>query len=151
MCTLICEGFGVFFNSVELTFISWWRRFFLTGKILINTHISWDPFLVEIPLIRISHGIQDISLYRCSWALSKAALDPSTYSPRWSIASSKGFPLGFMETTIEYRGVVSFLVSSLRIFICLREVDGSKGTVSFLVSCCEQEHPYHDLITFTLS
>ena len=62
MCTLICEGFGGFYSSVELTFVSWWRRSFLIGNIPINTRILWDLFLVEIPLIRVSCGIQDISL-----------------------------------------------------------------------------------------
>ena len=47
---------------MELTFVSWWRRFFLVGKILINTCILRDPFLVEIPLIRVNRVIQDISI-----------------------------------------------------------------------------------------
>jgi len=32
---------------VELTFVSWQRRFFLVGKILVNTRILQDPFLVD--------------------------------------------------------------------------------------------------------
>jgi len=35
MHTLICEGFGGFYSSVELIFISWRRRYFLVEKILI--------------------------------------------------------------------------------------------------------------------
>ena len=41
MCTLVCEGFG----------------FFIIGRVdIINTPILWDPFLVGIPSIRVSHG-----------------------------------------------------------------------------------------------
>ena len=34
-------------------------------------------FLVEIPLIRVSHGTQDVSLYAHTWRPNKAMLDPS--------------------------------------------------------------------------
>ena len=77
MHTFVCEGSGTFYSSIELTFISWQRRSFLFGKILINTHILWDLFLIEIPVFRVNRGMQDISLYRPSWRPSKATLDPS--------------------------------------------------------------------------
>ena len=77
MCTLVSEGFGAFIVSIELTFVSWWRRSFLVGKILINTRILRDPFLIGIPVIKVNHGVQDISLHRHSWRPSKAMLDPS--------------------------------------------------------------------------
>ena len=69
-------GGGVY-NSVELTFVSWQRGSFLVGKILINTCILRDHFIIGIPLIRINCGVQDISLYKHLWRLSKATLDPS--------------------------------------------------------------------------
>ena len=47
------RGGGVY-SSVELTFVSWWRRSFLVGNIFINLHILWDSFLVKIPLIRFN-------------------------------------------------------------------------------------------------
>ena len=31
-------------------------------KILINTRVLWDPFLVGIPLIMVGRRIQDISI-----------------------------------------------------------------------------------------
>ena len=78
-----------FYSSVELTFVSWRRRSFLVGKILINTCILRDPFLVEIPLIRVNHVMQGISLHRYSWRQKQATLDPSVFSPRQSLASSE--------------------------------------------------------------
>ena len=76
-----------FYSSVELTFVSWRRRSFLVGKILFNTHILRDPFLVEIPLIRINRTMQGISLHRYSWRPRQATLDSSAFSPRRSLAS----------------------------------------------------------------
>ena len=55
-----------FYSSVELTFVSWWRMYFLVEKILINDRISRDSFLVEISLI----SVQDISMYGHSWRSS---------------------------------------------------------------------------------
>ena len=50
------------------------------GKILINARILWDSFLVEILLIRVISGAQDVSIYTHSWSPSKAMLDPSRAS-----------------------------------------------------------------------
>ena len=60
--TLICEGFRVFYSSVELTLISWWRGYFLVEKILINTRNLRDPFLIGIPSIVVGCRVQDISI-----------------------------------------------------------------------------------------
>ena len=57
MSTLVCEDFGVFYSSVELTFVFWRGRPFLVGKILINTRILWDLFLMGTLLIRVKHGL----------------------------------------------------------------------------------------------
>ena len=57
MSTLICEGFEVFYSSTELTFVFWRGRPFLVGKILINTRILWDLFLMGTLLIRVKHGV----------------------------------------------------------------------------------------------
>ena len=57
MSTLVCEGFGVFYSSVELTFVFWQGRPFFVGKILINTRILWDLFLMGTLLIRVKHGV----------------------------------------------------------------------------------------------
>ena len=78
MRILVCEGFEVFtfYSSVELIFISWWRGSFLVRKILINACILQDPFLVEILLIRVNRGVQDVFLYAYAWRPSKALSDP---------------------------------------------------------------------------
>ena len=55
-------GLWGFYGSVELAFVSWRRRYFLVEKILINTCILWDPFLVGIPLIMVGRRMQDISI-----------------------------------------------------------------------------------------
>ena len=47
------------------------------GKIFINARILWDPFLIGLPLIRVSRGAQDISLYIHAWGSSKAMSDSS--------------------------------------------------------------------------
>ena len=47
------------------------------GKIFINARILRDPFLVGIPLIRVSHGAQDVFLHVHSWGPSKAMSNPS--------------------------------------------------------------------------
>ena len=66
-----------FLLLVGLIFIPWHRGLFLVGKIFINVCILWDPFLVGIPLIRVSHGAQDVSLYVHGWGPRKATSDPS--------------------------------------------------------------------------
>ena len=78
MRTFVCEGSGAFYSSVKLTFVSWRRRSFLVGEILINTCILRDLFLIEIPVFRVNCGVEDISLYRPSWRPSKDILDLST-------------------------------------------------------------------------
>ena len=77
--TLNCEGFGGFYSSIELTFISWRRRYFLVEKILINTCILRDSSLVGIPLIRVKRRMQDVSMYKYSWRPSQATLGLSIY------------------------------------------------------------------------
>ena len=89
MRTSTCEGFGGFYSSVELTFVSWWRRSFLVGKILINTRILRDPFRVEIPLIKVNCVMQGISLHRYSWRSSQTMLNPSAFSYHQSLALSE--------------------------------------------------------------
>ena len=55
-------GLWGFYSSVELTLDSWWRRHFLVEKILINTGVLWEPFLVRISLIMVGRRMQDISI-----------------------------------------------------------------------------------------
>ena len=62
MCTLICEGFVVFYSSIEPTLISLWKRYFLVRKIFINIRNLRDYFLIEIPIIMVGCGAQDISI-----------------------------------------------------------------------------------------
>ena len=71
MRTLVCEGFGGFYSSVELTFVSWQSGSFLAGKILVNAHILWDPFLIRTLSIGVNRGAEDISLCTYSWSPSK--------------------------------------------------------------------------------
>ena len=47
---------------MKLTFISWWRRYFLVEKIPINTHNLQDPFLIGLPSIVVGRGVQGISI-----------------------------------------------------------------------------------------
>ena len=75
MHPLIVRAFE-FYSSVELSFVFWWRRHFLVEKIIINTCVLQDPFLVKIPLIRVGYRIQDISMYRHSWGPSQVTLGP---------------------------------------------------------------------------
>ena len=56
-----------FYSRVMLTFVSWWRGSFLVGKILINTRILQDSFLVGIPLLGVGRGTQVISMHKHSW------------------------------------------------------------------------------------
>ena len=60
-----------------MTFVTWLRGLFLVGKIFITTRILRDPFLVGIPLIRVSRGAQDVSLYIHAWRPSKAMSNSS--------------------------------------------------------------------------
>ena len=55
-----------------MTFVPWHRGLFLVGKIFINTRILQDPFLVGISSIKVSRGVQDVSLYIHAWRPSKA-------------------------------------------------------------------------------
>ena len=64
-----------------MTFLLWHKGLFLVGKILINERILWDPFHVGVPLIRVSRGAQDVSLYIHAWGLSKATSNPSKVYP----------------------------------------------------------------------
>ena len=66
-----------FYSSVESTFISRRTRCFLVGKILINTHISWDPFhlglcwlglIVEHELFPFEVSWRPLRPYRCHLA-----------------------------------------------------------------------------------
>ena len=61
MCIVFSEGLGFFYSGVELTLISWVRRCFLVGKILINVRILRDSSHIGIPLIRVNRKVQDIS------------------------------------------------------------------------------------------
>lgn len=60
-----------------MTFVTWHRGFFLVGKIFITMRILWDPFLIGIPLIRVSRGAQNVSLYIHAWRPSKAMSNSS--------------------------------------------------------------------------
>ena len=95
MRTLVCEGFGGFYNNVELTFVSWRGRSFLVEKILIKARIWRDPFLVGTLLIKVNRGVQDIFLCRYPWGSSKAMLDPLASPPRQALISSDGFSLAY--------------------------------------------------------
>ena len=54
--------FWGFYSSVELTLVSWWRRYFLMDKIFSSVHILWDSFLVGIPQITVEHRMQSIPI-----------------------------------------------------------------------------------------
>ena len=56
------------------------ERVFPYGKILIIAQILWDSFLVEILLVRVICGAQDVSIYTHSWSPSKAMLGSSMAS-----------------------------------------------------------------------
>ena len=66
-----------FYSCIELTSIHFHRGPFLVGKIFINTRVLRDYSLVGIPLIGVSRGAQDVSLYTHVWRPSKAMSDPS--------------------------------------------------------------------------
>ena len=51
-----------FYSSVELTLISWWKRYLLVEKIPINTRNLRDSFLIRLPSIVARRGVQDISI-----------------------------------------------------------------------------------------
>ena len=93
--------FWGFYSSVELVSVPWWRRSFLVGKILINTRILLDPFLVRILSIKVNHGAQDVSLYVYLWGPSKAMLDPSqvSFSPSASFRQHPILPRCFGRLT----------------------------------------------------
>ena len=55
-------GFWSFYSNVEPTLISWWREYFLVGKIFINIHNLRDYFLTGIPIIMVGRGVHDISI-----------------------------------------------------------------------------------------
>ena len=128
MCTLICEGFGFFYNGLELTSISWQRGSFLVGKILINTRILQDLFLVRILLIRVNHGVQDVSLYIHLWRLSKATLDPSkaSFSPSVSLSSHT-------DIVGRWDGVVSLWYHYFHFSEWTTKADGFIGTIGSLI------------------
>ena len=54
--------FWSFYSSVELTLVSWWRRYFLMDNIFSSIHILWDSFLVGIPQITVEHRMQGIPI-----------------------------------------------------------------------------------------
>ena len=117
-----------FYSSVELTFVPWRRGSFLVGKILINTCILQDPFLIGILLIRVNHGVQDISLYTHSWRASKATLDSSkaSFSPSASLSSHTDV-VGYWD------GVVSLWYRCSRFSECTTKADGFIGIVGYLI------------------
>ena len=117
-----------FYNSVELTSVPWRRGSFLVGKILINTCILQDPFLIGILLIRVNRGVQDISLYTHSWKASKATLDSSkaSFSPSASLSSHTDV-VGYWD------GVVSLWYRCSRFFECTTKADGFIGIVGYLI------------------
>ena len=124
--------FWGFYSSAELTFISWWRGSFLVGKILLNTRISWDFFLIGIPLIRVNRGVQDISLHGCSWRSSKAMLDPSCSLFSLAYYFTRGFP-HLHVYAVKYRGEVIGLRHLFRMSSHVGEADEPNGAVDFLV------------------
>ena len=85
-----------FYSRVELTFVSWWRRYILVEKILINARILWDSFLVKIPLIRA----QDIPEVKLSQAGPIDFFTPIDHLPR---------PSGIMVRLSAY-GVAAFVL-----------------------------------------
>ena len=94
-------GLWDFYNSVELTLVSWWGRHFLVERILINTHVLRDPFLVGIPLIMVGRRMQDISILRF------LETTHATYVPRGSIKPSPLDPstLGSPSIALLFRPV----------------------------------------------
>ena len=70
------RALGGGYSNVDLTFVYWWRRSFLIGKILINARTLQDSFLVGIPLIRVDCGIQEISLHSYPWGQVKPGWTP---------------------------------------------------------------------------
>ena len=61
MRTLFFEGLG-FYSSIKLTPISWARRCFLMGKILINVSILRNSSHIGILLTKVNCKVQDISI-----------------------------------------------------------------------------------------
>ena len=126
-------GLWGFYNSVELTFISWRRRTFLVGKILINTRILWNPFLIGIPVIRVNRGVQD----RHSWRPSKAHVGPiiSFFLPIgfFLLASFEyTYHLIQMSSSIEMKSLAYGIVIFMPPYVQVK-LTGLLGPVGFLV------------------
>ena len=66
--------FWGFYSSIGLTLAPWLRRCFLVGKILFNSHILQNPFLIGVFLIRVYRRVQGIFI---RGAQVKDMLDPS--------------------------------------------------------------------------
>ena len=77
MCTLVCEVFGGVFivGRVDIRSLAW--RVFPCREDLHYYAYLAGSFLVGIPLIRVSRGAQDVSLYIHAWRPSKAMSDSS--------------------------------------------------------------------------
>ena len=135
-----------------MTFVPWYREFFLIGKIFINMHILRDPFLVGIPSIRVSRGAQDVSLYIHAWGPNKATLDPS----KVYLSPSASFHKLFSSSMHSSRHISSFIdlkahLSALRwnhrlygvVYECTSNVVGFTRFVSFALSLSNfQNYPY---------
>ena len=125
-----------------MIFVPWHRGLFLVGKIFINTCILWDPFLVGIPLIRVSREAQDVSLYIHTWRPSKAMSDPS----KVYLSPLASFHQLFIPSMHSSRLIQVLLhLSTLRwnrqlygvvVYECTSKVIGFIRTVSF--ASCEQ-------------
>ena len=117
-------------------------------KIFINTCILRDSFLVGIPLIRVTHRAQDVSLYAHTWSQGhvrpvKGLLIPFSFLP------SASCPVYAFWSS--HSGVIDLEVqlSALRwnrwlydiiVYVdeCTSKVDGFIRTVSFAL--CERLH-----------
>ena len=113
------------------------------GKIFINARILWDPFLLRIPLIRVSCGAQDVSLYVHAWGPSKAMGDLSKVylspSPSFRQTFSPSMHFGHLiSSVIDLKAHPFALRWNCRLFGvingCTSKVIGFLRFVSFALS-----------------
>ena len=140
-------GFWSFYSSIKLTFVSWRGRSFLVGKIIINTHILLDPFLVRTLLIRVNRVVQDFFFIdiregqaRPRWTRhrllhSRRPLDPFEV-PRCLVQRSSG---------IKVRSLAYGIVALVPPFSCVEPTSSLEPSTSSYVNKFTSfwEHPYH--------
>ena len=137
--TLVSEGFGGFYSSTELTFVSWWRGSFLIGKTLLNTSILWDFFsLLGFPWLGLIMGYKIFPFMDVCGGQAKRCWTRHALCSRWPLTSRR--PITPLEDfcrlhvyAVGYQGEVVGLGRLFRMSSHVGEVDGPNGAVSFLV------------------